>query len=185
MRVSEPPLEDEVFAKVLLEGCTDVADVATRACEKFEWGVPTRVRLFLAAAGGEDPPQPDALVAAAADPTRCLGVGWPLARAGIVPGCWHSTPVSFITGFSQRACGGGGAAQDEGRARAAQQGRLLKGGCNRGPCRGSEHAGTHRRHDGWQGRARGACGALGALVLGSALTCCAVLGTFLLFFGVL
>ena len=108
MRVSEPPLEDEVFAKVLLEGCTDVADVATRACEKFEWGVPTRVRLFLAAAGGEDPPQPDALVAAAADPTRCLGVGWPLARAGIVPGCWHSTPVSFITGFSQRACGGGG-----------------------------------------------------------------------------
>ena len=88
MRVSEPPLEGEAFAKVQLEGCTDVADVAARACEKFEWGVPTRARLFLAAAGGEDAPPPAALAEAAADPARYLGVGWTLARAGIVPGCW-------------------------------------------------------------------------------------------------
>jgi hypothetical protein len=107
MRVSEPPLEGEDFAKVQLEGCTDVAEVAARACKEFpRWGVDAgQVRLFLAAAGGEDPPPPDALVAAAADPASRLGVGWPLARAGIVPGCWllarvpppaTTTPSAFL-----------------------------------------------------------------------------------------
>ena len=88
MRVSEPPLEGEAFAKVQLEGCTDVADVAARACEKFEWGVPTRARLFLAAAGGAGRPSPATLAAVAADPAGRLSEEWPLARAGIAQGCW-------------------------------------------------------------------------------------------------
>ena len=90
MRVSEPPLEGEVFAKVQLEGCADVADVVVRACKEFpRWGVDAgQVRLFLAAAGGKNAPPPEALVAAAADPASCLGVGWTLDDAGIAPGCW-------------------------------------------------------------------------------------------------
>ena len=89
-RVSQPPLEGAVFAKVQLEGCADVADVAVRACKEFPlWGVDAgQVHLFLAAAGGADEPPPDALVAAAADPAKRLGVGLTLARAGITPGCW-------------------------------------------------------------------------------------------------
>ena len=88
MRVSEPPLEGEAFAEIELRAGDNVARLVERACEKFEWGVPTRVSLFRAAAGGEDEPLPDALMAAAADPSMCLGVGLTLARAGIAPGCW-------------------------------------------------------------------------------------------------
>ena len=91
MRVSgEPSLEGEAFAKVQLEGCMDVADVAARACKEFpRWGVDAgQVRLFLAAAGGADRPSPAALAAVAADSVGRLSEEWPLARAGIVPGCW-------------------------------------------------------------------------------------------------
>jgi hypothetical protein len=90
MRVSEPPLEGEVFAKVQLEGCADVADVVARACTEFpHWGVNAgQVRLFLAAAGGADRPTPAALTAVVADPTTRLSEDWLLTRAGIAPGCW-------------------------------------------------------------------------------------------------
>ena len=90
VRVSEPPLEGDVFAKMQLEGCADVADVAARACEEFpHWGVHAgQVRLYLASAGSVDEPPPDALAAVAADPAKRLGVGLTLARAGIASGCW-------------------------------------------------------------------------------------------------
>ena len=90
MRVSEPPLEGEAFAKVQLEGCADVADVVARACEKFPyWGAHAgQVHLFLAAAGGEAEPPPAALAAALADSAKRLGVGLTLAHAGIAPGSW-------------------------------------------------------------------------------------------------
>ena len=90
MRVSEPPLEGEAFAVIELRAGDNVGILLKRTCQEFtHWGVHAgQVHLFLAAAGGEDPPPLDALVAAAADPASCLGVGWPLARAGIVTGCW-------------------------------------------------------------------------------------------------
>ena len=90
MRVSEPPLEGEVFAEIELRAGDNVARLVERACEKFpRWGVDAgQVRLFLAAADGVDAPSPDALMAAVAAPAMCLGVGLTLVRAGIVPGCW-------------------------------------------------------------------------------------------------
>ena len=66
----------------------DVADVAARACDKFGWGAPTKVHLFLAAAGGAERPTPAALAAMVADPTTRLSEDWLLPRAGIAPGCW-------------------------------------------------------------------------------------------------
>ena len=89
-RISDTAFEDEAFAKVQLEGCMDVADVAARACEKFpRWGVDAgQVYLFLAAAGGKVEPPLATLKAAAADPTARLSENWLLTRAGIAPGCW-------------------------------------------------------------------------------------------------
>ena len=87
---SSTAFEDEAFAKMQLEGCADVADVAERVSKKFsQWGVHAeQVHLFLAAAGGEAEPPPAALVEAAADRAKHLGVGLTLVHAGITPGCW-------------------------------------------------------------------------------------------------
>jgi hypothetical protein len=53
MPVSDTALAGQVFGKVSLAGCTDVADVSERACEKFGWGAPTRCRLYLVREGRE------------------------------------------------------------------------------------------------------------------------------------
>jgi hypothetical protein len=89
-RVGAAAFEEEAFAKLQLEGCADVADVAERVCLKFPyWGVHAeQVCLFLAAGGGEVPPPPAMLAAAAADPSARLGEGLTLAHAGITPGAW-------------------------------------------------------------------------------------------------
>ena len=87
-RVSETAFEDETFAVIELRADDNVGLLVGRACKELDWGAPSRMRLFLAAAGGAEEPPPDALVAAAADPAKRLGVGLPLARAGITPGCW-------------------------------------------------------------------------------------------------
>ena len=84
MRVSEPPLEGEEFGKVLLEGCADVADVVARACEKFEWGVPTRARLFLVTAAAKVPTPAELEVALLGEPLSAISE---LADAGVVSGC--------------------------------------------------------------------------------------------------
>ena len=90
MRASEPPLEGEAFAEIELRAGDNVARLLGRACKEFpRWGVDAgQVHLFLAAAGGADRPSPAALAAVAADSVGRLSEEWPLARAGIVPGCW-------------------------------------------------------------------------------------------------
>ena len=90
MRVSEPPLEGEAFAKIELRAGDNVARLLGRACKEFpRWGVDAgQVHLFLAAAGGTDRPLPAAIAAAAADSAGLLSEEWSLARAGIAPGCW-------------------------------------------------------------------------------------------------
>ena len=87
-RISDTAYEDEAFAEIELCAGDNVARLAGRACEKFEWGVPTKVHLYLAAASGADRPTPAALAAVVADPTARLSEDWLLTRAGIAPGCW-------------------------------------------------------------------------------------------------
>ena len=50
MLVGDP---GQVFGKVSLVGCADVADVSKRACEEFGWGAPSRCRLYLVREGRE------------------------------------------------------------------------------------------------------------------------------------
>ena len=90
MPVSDTALAGQVFGKVSLSGCADVADVAKRACEEYpHWGVNAgQVALFLAADGGEDAPSPESIVALVADRTKRLGEAWSLERARIGPGSW-------------------------------------------------------------------------------------------------
>ena len=87
-RVGDTSFEDEAFAEIELCAGDNVARLAGRACDKFEWGAPTKVHLFLAAAGGAERPTPAELAAMVADPTTRLSENWLLPRAGIAPGCW-------------------------------------------------------------------------------------------------
>ena len=73
--VPPPPDDDEVFAKVRIFPGDDVSDLAARVVAAFpRWGVADagQVRLFLAAAGGEDEPSAaaEAGALAAASPRR-------------------------------------------------------------------------------------------------------------------
>jgi hypothetical protein len=89
MFVSDPPLEGEVFAKVPLAGCTDVADVSESAHEKLpRWGVYAgKVQLFLVATPvGDDEPSADAIKDALS--RERLQSSWSLERARIGPGSW-------------------------------------------------------------------------------------------------
>ncbi len=112
MRVSEPPLEGEAFAEIELRAGDNVARLLGRACKEFpRWGVDAgQVHLFLAAAGGADRPSSAALAAVAADSVGRLSEEWPLARAGIEPGCWllarvppSATRTHFPSPFSPGA----------------------------------------------------------------------------------
>ena len=87
-RVGDTSFEDEAFAAIELRPADTVALLVGRACEKFEWGVPTKVHLHLAAAGGAERPTPAELAAMVADPTTRLSENWLLPRAGIAHGCW-------------------------------------------------------------------------------------------------
>jgi hypothetical protein len=89
MPVSDPALAGQVFGKVPLAGCTDVADVSERTCEKFGLGAGalTRCRLYLIAApDGVD--EPTAVAIKDALSGERLQSSWPLERARIGPGSW-------------------------------------------------------------------------------------------------
>ena len=107
MLVSDTPLEGQNFGKVVLEGCTDVADVTKSACKEFGWGTPTQVRLYVAAAGGDDEPSADAIKSALSGAR--LQASWKLDRAGITEGSWLLArvppPPAAAPGASRRRAG--------------------------------------------------------------------------------
>ena len=87
MLVGDTTLPGQVFGKVELAGCDDVADVTKSACKEFGWGVPTQVGLRLVAASDDNKePTAEAITAALSSPR--LQVGQTLVSAGIVAGSW-------------------------------------------------------------------------------------------------
>ena len=93
--------EDENYAPLVTDSVADVGFLTVLACATNAWGAPTKARLYLAAAGGDD--EPDAAAELAALSGEPLHVGWPLARAGVAPGAWLLARVPPPGG------GGGGA----------------------------------------------------------------------------
>ena len=81
------------FAKLdIMEGDTDtISSLAERACVKFlSWGVSAeQISLYLAAAGGEDTPTDEAIIAAlSVENNGVLSGSWSLTRAGVSSGAW-------------------------------------------------------------------------------------------------
>ena len=75
------------FARVPILVGDAVTDLAERASLKLTWGTSAAyVDLFLVTPGGEDEPSAEEEEEALKQPR--LGVGWSLARAGIVSGAW-------------------------------------------------------------------------------------------------
>ena len=77
---------NEPFAKLHLEGCTDVADVVARACNKFpRWGVDAgQVYMFLVSAAAQKPTLSELEAALLGEPLSPLSA---LADARVVAGC--------------------------------------------------------------------------------------------------
>ena len=110
MPVSDTTLAGHVFGKVPHAGCTDVADVSERACEKFpHWGVNAgQVKLFRVPGGR------DKALAIEADPSLAAGVliaaNKLAADEAVEPGSWLLArvppPPAKAPGASRRRAGG-------------------------------------------------------------------------------
>ena len=109
MPVSDAALAGQVFAKVPLADCADVADVSERACEKFGWGAPTQCRLYLVREGRERARTIERDPSSAADILAGVSLSSfaALAEAGIVSGSCLLARVPAAP--SAAAAGGGGA----------------------------------------------------------------------------
>lgn len=84
-RVGDASFDGEVFTKLPLEGCEDVADVAVRACKEFpSWGLHGgQVKLFLVSVEATEPSPGELDSALSGAP---LSVFRTLADAGVVSG---------------------------------------------------------------------------------------------------
>ena len=108
--VRSPPLAGQIFRKVQLSSCGDVADLTERMCKEFpRWGADAgQVQLFLVAAPvGVDEPSAGALEGALCGAR--LQSSWPLAHAGIVPGSWLLARIlpDTAAAAADAAAGGG------------------------------------------------------------------------------
>ncbi len=107
MLVSDTPLEGQVFGKVLLAGCADVADVTKSACKEFGWGAPTQVGLHRVREGRGK------ALAIEADPSLAadilVGANKLAADEAVEPGSWLLArlppPPAAAPGASRRHAG--------------------------------------------------------------------------------
>ena len=114
-RVGDAAFAEEAFSEVELLAGDTVARLVARSCKAFEWGVPTRARLFVAAAGGATAPSQPEVEAVLGDPAKRLGEGLTLAAAGIAPGAWL---LALVLPPATGAPGAGGALDFAALARA-------------------------------------------------------------------
>ena len=142
------------FAPVALLPADCIALLLDRACAKYfsVWRVvAAQADLHLVAPGGQqEEPSAAAEAAAVAEPSSRLGVGLPLARAGVAPGAWLLVRVVATAAAAAAGAAAAPALGSGGPCSAAADPVALLAALH-APALGARQAGLLRHHDAFAG----------------------------------